>query len=244
MVHGAAIGVGLSFRSRRADRGTRQDVKILVRERPPEPPRQKTPEPPPPIEKPDRIPPKIAKAPPPEKKAEPPPPPAKAPPVRVVGLSLEATTEGGSGPTFAVGNTRAGETATRAVAPKDVSPAPPEHPPAPVVAPGPGKSNQVASHIPIAGVKYQMPKRRHPREPPYPATLRSQGVEDDVTVLVSIDVTGKVTSVKIIKPSQYPDMNEAARVTALAEEWEPATRDGEPMPQSISFTYRFRLEDK
>jgi protein TonB len=221
-------------------------VKILVRQKPPEPLLEKKPEPPPPIEKPDRIPPKIAKAPPPEKKPEPPPPPTKAPPVRVVGLSLESTTEGGAGPTFAVGNTRAGETATRAVAPKDVSPVPPEPAPNPIVARGPGKSNQVASRVPVAGVKYENPKPRggNKLKPPYPPTLRSQAIEDDVTVLVAIDATGKVTSVKLIKPSQYPEMNESARATALEQEWDPATKNGEPMPQSLSYTYRFRLEDE
>jgi periplasmic protein TonB len=171
------------------------------------------------------------------------PPPATPKAVRIVGLSLESTTEGGSGPSFAVGNTRQGETAERAVAPKDITP-PPESTAAPTNSTGSGKGNQVASRIPVAGVKYELPTRRHPKNPPYPSTLKSQGIEGDVPVLVSIDATGKVTAVKILKPSAYPEFNEAARLAALAEEFEPATRDGAPIPYPLSFTYRFRLEDQ
>jgi hypothetical protein len=39
-------------------------------------------------------------------------------------------------------------------------------------------------------------------------------------------------------------MNEAARIAALAEEYDPATRDGVPIPYAIPFKYRFRLEDQ
>ena len=236
--HVAAIVLGIASRSGIGGRPARQEVKIEMRARPPEPPPPKEPPPPPP-EKPASAP-KVTKAPPPPL---PVPPPATPKPVRIVGLSLESTTEGGSGPSFAVGNTRQGETAEHAVAPKDIGP-PPENTAAPTNSTGSGKGNQVASRIPVAGVKYEQPKRRHPKEPNYPATLKSQGIEGDVPVLVSIDTTGKVASVKILKPSPYPEFNEAARAAALAEDYDPATRDGVPMPMTISFTYRFRLEDQ
>lgn len=238
-VHLGAVVLGFSLRSFRGYRSDRQEVKIEVRQKQPDLP-PKAPEPPAPIEKPVARPPKIAKAPPP---SAPPPPPAKAPPVRVVGLSLESTTEGGDGPAFAVGNTRFGETAKQAVDPKSVT-AHPGLDPTAAEPRGPGRSNAAATRIPVAGVKIEMPKRRHPREPPYPATLKSQGIEDDVMVLIAIDATGKVTNVKILKPSQYPELNEAARTAAGAEEYEPATRDGIPIPYSLSFTYRFRLQEE
>ena len=62
--------------------------------------------------------------------------------------------------------------------------------------------------------------------------------------MLSLDETGKVVKVKILKESQYPEFNEAARRTAMNEEFEPATRDGVPIAFSVSFTYRFRLEDE
>jgi periplasmic protein TonB len=236
-VHLSIVAVGIVLRSQTPADTVRDQVKIEVRQRPPEPPPEKKTEPPAPMEAPKRLPPKVVKAPP-----LPPPPDDIPKPVRVVGLSMESTTEGGSGPTFAVGNTRQGQTAERAVSPKEVSMAPSAA--VKVGPPGPSVSNRVASHIPVAGVKYELPKRRHPSDPPYPATLKTQGIEGDVTVLVNIDASGKVTSVKIIKDSSYPEFNEAARATALAEEFEPATRDGVAMPYTLSFIYRFRLEDK
>jgi protein TonB len=89
-----------------------------------------------------------------------------------------------------------------------------------------------------------MPKRKRPRLPTYPATLKTQGVEADVTVMVSLDETGKVKEVKIITPSPYPEFNEAARTTALKEEFEPALRDGVPVAYTLSYTYRFRIEER
>ena len=56
------------------------------------------------------------------------------------------------------------------------------------------------------------------------------------------DATGKVTRVKIISASPYPEFNQAADKAAHEEEFEPALRDGIPIPYTLSYTYRFRLE--
>jgi protein TonB len=233
-VHGAAVAVGLAI-------GTgligprREEVKIEMRQRPPETPPENKPAPPAPVERPTRPAPKVARLPPPPV-AE--PPKAKAAPVRVVGLSLESTGEGGDGLSFAVGDTRMGETEKKAAAPK--GPAPEA---APVVAAGPARSNQAASHLPVGGIKYEKPKPRKTPEPEYPADLKSQGIEADVMVLASIDADGKVTSVKVIKEAPYPAFNEAARAAVLTYEYEPATRDGVPTTYQLSFTVRFRMKD-
>jgi protein TonB len=235
-VHVGIIVVGFVIGGR--DRGkrenVRQEIKIEIAEKkvePPPPPVEKPPEP----ERKMRTPPKTVVEP--EKPPEPKAPPSKAPP-RVVGLSLESTSEGGGGPSFAVGNTREGKTAEKARAPNEI----------PTQAPPPAdeesKTNRAAARIPVAGVKYEQPKRKNPSKPPYPETLKSQGIEADVTVMLQLDETGKVKSVKIIRESQYPEFNALARKTALAEEFEPATRDGVPIPFSVSFTYKWRLEDE
>jgi periplasmic protein TonB len=240
--HVLVIGGGLGWRLVSPPAPVHDEVKIEVRERPPE----KKPEPPPPPPAAEKIPPPPPRVvrpalPPPE--APPPKEPPKTPPVRIIGLSLESTTAGGEGPGFAVGNTRMGDTDKKAVAPSSVKPATIEA--TPLAAPsGPATVNQVASRIPSLGVKYGLPRRRNKKEPPYPVTLESQGIEADVTVMVSIDDHGKVTGVKLIKEAPYPEFNEAARTTALAEEFEPATRDGVPIPYSLSFTYRFRLKEQ
>jgi protein TonB len=237
-IHVGVVVVGTLIGGREPGRRERieQVVRVEVREPPPPPPpppvEEKKPEPPPPPKAPP--PPKVTKAPPPPEAPEP-----KTPP-RVVGLSLESTTEGGNGPAFAVGNTRAGQTAGVAQAPKDI-------PKTDVPAPAPVAKNAVASRIPTAGVVYVPPKHKGTRkDPPYPETLKAQGIEADVTVMVSIDAQGKITGVKVIKPAAYPEFNDSARQTALEEDgqWFPATRDGTPMPYSWSYTYHFRLENQ
>jgi len=240
-VHLGAVGIGIVLRANLKGRTTREDVVIEMRQPPPPPPPEQKPppppEPPPPVEKPVR--PKVVA------KVEPPPstpqPPPKAPPVRVVGLSLESTSDEGGGPAFAVGNTRLGETEKKAVEPKDVTPPPSGTSTLPAA--GTGHSNQVARHIPVDGIKYTKAQRKAERKPPFPETLKSQGIEGDVPVLVTIDAGGKVTKVKILKESPYPEFNEAARAFALSDEFEPATRDGVPMETTLTYTVKFRLED-
>jgi periplasmic protein TonB len=230
-----AVGFALGGREKGKKENLRQEVKIEVREtkvEPPPPPVEKPPEP----ERRMKTPPKVVEAP------EPPPPktppPSKAPP-RVVGLSMESTTEGGGGPSFAVGNTREGKTAAKAQSPADVQRIAP-----PVAEVEDEKVNKAATRIPVAGVTITQPKRKSAKKPHYPETLKSQGIEADVPVMLSLDETGKVVKVKILKPSQYPEFDEAARKAAMEEEFEPALKADVPMAFTISFTYRFRLEDE
>ena len=245
-LHAAIVLGGLWLKKDADDDKNRTATPIEVRERekkieppppPPEPPKPE-PEPPKPVARVER--------PAPAKLAEPEPPPpdeVKKPPPRVVGLSLDSTSEGGGGPSFAVGNTREGTTEKKAVdkelvAPVGVAPiaVPTEKPPA-----GP---NQVASRIPTMGAKIVLPKRKRPATLVYPETLKAQGIEADVTVLVVVGADGKPQSVKIAKGSGYPELDEAARNAALGEEFDPATRDGAAVSYTLSFTYRFRLEDQ
>jgi protein TonB len=102
----------------------------------------------------------------------------------------------------------------------------------------------VATHVPMAGVTFTQPKVRKRVEPAYPSTLKTQGVEADVVVLVAIDTEGKVTKVQILKESPYPEFNQAAKQAALADEFEPATRNGEPISYSLKYTISFRLKDE
>src|SRR6185369_11894704 len=182
-LHLAVVEIGVLIGGREPAQRERieQVVKVEVREPPPPPP------PPPPVEDKRPEPPKpepiVKKTPPPPKRVPAPPPPAlapKGPPPRVVGISLDSTAEGGNGPAFAVGDTRVGEA-------PDHAPVPKAEPPAasapPVLDDRP--KNKIASRIPVAGVKYTPPKRKMERKPAYPETLKAQGVEGDVTVMVS-----------------------------------------------------------
>jgi TonB family protein len=205
----------------------------------------KEPEPPPKAPEPKREPERVAvKAPLAPKIDEPPKEPEKKAPPRIVGLSFESTVgEGnGDGPAFAVGNTRLGETDKIAVKKEDV----PKERPAPVHGTEkPTTANQAATRIPVKGVTYSDAKYHGGQiKPDYPPTLKAQGVESDVEVLVFIDATGKVTNVKLLHESPYPEFNEAAKKAALAQKWEPAMRNDEPMPSTKKYSYRFRITDE
>jgi len=124
-------------------------------------------------------------APPPPRPPQPPsaPPPA---PVKVVGLSLESTSESGQGPAFAVGDTLAGSTAATATRRSaDPPPAPP---------PGP---NRAARGVPHPGSVLEPPRRLHEVKPHYPDAQRAAGVEADVLLVVSLDAGGRVLSVTV-----------------------------------------------
>jgi protein TonB len=197
----------------------------------PEPPKA-LPEPPKPVE---------VKQP----KPNPFPKPKQEPPTkevrRVIGLDAQSTVEGGDGPSFAVGNTQNGETERVAVDPNKVdklgpSSTPKEGPPQET---GP---NQVSARAPTG--KYVGAKRvGGGLKPPYPRSLERRQIEGDVKVTVTLGAQGQVISVKILKSSGYPEMDEAALTTAQKETWTPATRDGQAVGETVSYTYRFRISD-
>ena len=219
----------------------RQQVAIEVREREAKP---KEPPPPPPKEpepevKPERAVP-LRQAPQPKVETQPKEPP-KVQPARVVGLSFESTVGDGEGAglAFGVGNTRMGETAKTAAPAKEV--------PQQTINKGPTTvkpvANAVATRIPVAGVVFAQAKRKKEVKPEFPPTLKTQGIEGDVPVIVWIDEKGKVTSVKILKESPYPEINEAAKKAAMADEFEPATRNGVPTATTLKYNVSFRLVD-
>ena len=219
----------------------RQQVAIEVREREAKP---KEPPPPPPKEpepevKPERAVP-LRQAPQPKVETQPKEPP-KVQPARVVGLSFESTVGDGEGAglAFGVGNTRMGETAKTAAPAKEV--------PQQTINKGPTTvkpvANAVATRIPVAGVVFAQAKRKKEVKPEFPPTLKTQGIEGDVPVIVWIDEKGKVTSVKILKESPYPEFNEAAKKAAMADEFEPATRNGVPTATTLKYNVSFRLVD-
>jgi TonB family protein len=160
-----------------------------------------------------------------------PSPPA---PVKVVGLSLDATSESGNGPAFATGDTLAGATAETAAVPHLAKAEVPL-----VSAVGP---NRVARGVPRAGSVFTPPRRLEEVKPHYPDAERAAGHEADVLLVVSLDEKGRVVKVTLGTSSGVPSFDEAARQAALKERFSPALRDGVPVSTTISFTTHFRLD--
>jgi len=159
-------------------------------------------------------------------------PPAAPPPtpVKVVGLSLESTSEAGEGPAFAVGDTLAGATAGAAA---------PRTPPA---AQAPAAPNRVARGVPRPGSVLTPPRRLHEVKPHYPDARRAAGVEADVLLVISLDAAGRVLSVTVGRGSGDAAFDDSARAAAREERFSPALRDGVPVPTTFTFTTHFRLD--
>jgi protein TonB len=199
----------------------------------PEPPKPKPPKPPPPAQA-------AQPAPPP---SDPTPandaPAGSAEPIPLIGLSLESTVSG-TGPAFVTGTSRMGET-PRQAQPSGAASSGPS--PAGSGVGAAGTSQRAATNIPTRDETLEKPRRLQLREPPYPATLRAQGIEGDVLVTVSIDALGVVQQASVLRGSGHAEFDAAALSAARAERFAPATRDGTPVPYTLSYTYRFRIED-
>jgi periplasmic protein TonB len=156
----------------------------------------------------------------------------KAPPRRIVGLNIESTVQG-SGPGFAVGNTRMGATGALAekASPQTERPT------------GPSESSEgFGDRFGLGGSQIEKPRRKRVTEPEYPEIYRARNLEGDVVVRLKVSQVGQVTGVELIGPSRYDAFNEAALVAAKRETFYPARRDGVPIEFTISFTYKFRLD--
>lgn len=171
---------------------------------------------------------------------EPPPAAEPAPARRVVGLSMESTVTGGSGPAFAVGNTRMGRTGEVAENPAGVQKLAPSAKGSGSGAAGP---NRTASALPGGSVAITKPRRLSQPALVYPSVLKSQGIEGNVSVMIRIAADGRVLSAKVLKSSGYEQFDTAARAAALKERFAPATRGGEPVEYTLKYTYRFRIKD-
>jgi protein TonB len=188
----------------------------------------------------------------PKKKKQPPPPdptdiddapPEPDKPVRRrVGLNLESTVTDGEGGSYSAGNTRMGETDDKANDPKKIDrrKSPPKKEPPPP--PPKEEPNKKAQNIPTKA-KVVKPKRSKKVKPDYPSKLRAKGIEGTVVVRVQINAKGKVTKVDIVAKSKHSEFDEAAKAAAMNERFKPATKDGKAISYSLSFSYRFRLND-
>lgn len=155
---------------------------------------------------------------------------------RTVGLDFESTVSSGTGPAFAVGTSRMGKTDTTARDPRQAKRVPA----------GSGDvsaTQRAATVIPTRDVEFVKPKRLRPASPSYPEVLKAQDIEGDVQVSVDIDEQGNVNRVTIVQGSGHAAFDAAARQAAMREKFSPARRDGKPVSYSITYTYRFRIDD-
>jgi protein TonB len=75
----------------------------------------------------------------------------------------------------------------------------------------------------------------------YPEAARKQGLEGVVVLLLSIDATGHVDRVEISESSGHTLLDEAAVQAARTWRFDPAMKNGQPVPGSLVRRVRFRL---
>ncbi|MBN2528817.1 MAG: energy transducer TonB [Deltaproteobacteria bacterium] len=159
----------------------------------------------------------------------------------VVGITMSSTVTGGTGPAYAVGNTRMG--ATGAVQTKEKIE---KLSKGKLSGPGGGNGtatvNRKATFIPTVTSNFTRPKRLSSADLSYPPELKSRGIEGNVVVLIVIDEKGAVQKVRILKSSGYREFDEAALKAAKKELYSPAQRDGEAVEYNLKYTYRFRMK--
>lgn len=88
----------------------------------------------------------------------------------------------------------------------------------------------------------QMPKLVHFEPAPYPPDAEREGIQGDVVLRLTIDATGRVTQSEVVEPAGH-GFDDAARDASLKFRFEPATRDGKPVPVRILYKYSFTLTE-
>jgi TonB family protein len=122
---------------------------------------------------------------------------------------------------------RASPTPDKSIADQTTAPVPP--PPRP-----PGKSNPPISGGVLNGKAISLPK------PAYPAIARSARASGTVTVQVTVDESGKVTSARAI--SGHPLLQASAVQAAYGARFSPTLLSGQPVKVTGVLTYNFTLE--
>jgi protein TonB len=81
-------------------------------------------------------------------------------------------------------------------------------------------------------------------KPHYPELAREAGIEGVVTVRVTIDETGKVTSAVVVTSDVTDAMNRAALAAARECTFEPARQGQKPVPVAVVIPFAFRLDQR
>lgn len=90
-----------------------------------------------------------------------------------------------------------------------------------------------------------MPILKLSNRPVYPEGALTSGVEDSVWISALVDAAGIVQRAVVKKPSQHGLQNGfelTALEAAMANVFDPATRDGQPMAAWISYPVEFRIK--
>ncbi|WP_395850791.1 TonB-dependent siderophore myxochelin receptor MxcH [Cystobacter fuscus] len=102
-----------------------------------------------------------------------------------------------------------------------------------------GTGESRAQEAPPAAPALEAPKLKESAEAPYPPQALEERLEAKVVLRLTLDAEGQVTQAEVVGPAGH-GFDEAAREAALRMRFEPARRNGTPMPSRILYTYEFQ----
>lgn len=79
-------------------------------------------------------------------------------------------------------------------------------------------------------------------QPAYPIPAMRRGMQGVVTLLVAVDVEGKVTQVRLLESSGHGILDRAAQDAVAKWRFTPATEGGEAVPGAARVPIRFRIQ--
>lgn len=80
------------------------------------------------------------------------------------------------------------------------------------------------------------------RRPVYPAAALRRGVEGHVDVTFTVSETGRVSDVRVLSSNPGTLFNQAALDAVRQWRFQPATRDGSPVPARLEVRIRFEMD--
>jgi TonB family protein len=104
---------------------------------------------------------------------------------------------------------------------------------------GSGANPEIFAALMIPGGRVKEPKLIVQSAPNYPAMAKRTQVEGEVTVSAVIDITGKLTNMKVVSGS--PMLQQAALDSLSTWKYQPAFLNDKPVPVQTSITVKFRL---
>ncbi|HEY1125202.1 MAG TPA: TonB family protein [Sphingobium sp.] len=102
----------------------------------------------------------------------------------------------------------------------------------------------VAKHDPVFVKASQDPRFAKAFHPDYPPSLVREGLEGSVTVRVTIDTTGRVKAIELVKATDRAFYEETREQALRYWRFKPATSDGVPVESQQVLTVQFNLEDQ
>jgi TonB family protein len=95
-----------------------------------------------------------------------------------------------------------------------------------------------------SAISKKAPSRTYYLEPSYPEQARQKGWEGTVVLEAKLGKDGRIIGeIRLVQPSGYKVLDDAAKKAMKKWRYQPATQDGEPIDWTLRIRIPFKLED-